>query len=267
MNGWHKNIPIEDYHNGPELSSSGIVALNKSPGHYKCRNAFEATDTFNESSGAHCHLLEPGLFLSMFDIVSGTRTAKMKAEAAEAGITLLTQKQWTNIQAWCAAVLEHPECRDLINYEGDFEISGYWTDEKTGVKCRCRPDKLIKKHRIIADFKTMSTARQPGIGFEECFFKAIANYRYHWQAAWYLMGAEAITTHQYDWVWIVVEKEPPHQVGAWMATDDMLREGRSECVRLIDVFRECTDKNEWPKPAYEGIRPAYLPKWYKTIIE
>lgn len=255
----------EAYHSGPGISNSGLQHFADSPGHYKAYldEEFEETDAMREGSGFHTWVLENELFNKEYRVVEGTRTKKMKEEAEEEGITLLTSKQGDNIQKWSEAILEHEHAVKLLKAPGVIEQSGFWDHPKYGCLCKIRLDKRIPSLKTLADLKTISTARARTIDLEENFQSAIANYKYHWQAQLYLEGASFIEGEEYSqFCWIIVEKEAPHQVAVMMADVEMLYEASQDIDLHLEHYAECLESNTWPKPVYPGIRPATLPGWY-----
>lgn len=269
--GWFEDIENEAYHKGPGVSSTGLRVLAKSPGHYKAylEEEFPETDALLEGQAFHTYLLEPDEFNKKYDVVHGVRSKKMKEEAAAEGIKLITGKQSINIIHWHDAIMEHDEAAKLISAHGHVERSGFWIDKENNVLCKARPDKMIPSIKTVVDLKTMSTAQQSEVNIEINFHRAIANYKYHWQATYYLMGASELEKAKYiNFVWIVVEKEAPYQVCVKIADESMLYEGEHSIKMLLQRYGECSRLNAWPKPLYPGIRTASLPEWYysKEVI-
>lgn len=262
--GWFEDIENEQYHKGPGVSSTGLRVLAKSPGHYKAYLEEELkSEALLESDAFHCFILEPEDFSKRFEAISGTRTKTLKEKAAEGGIKLITSNQLKSIKAWCSAIMEHEDAVKLISASGFVERSGFWIDKENNCLCKIRPDKMIPSIKTVVDLKTMSTAQQSEVNIEINFHKAIANYKYHWQAAYYLMGASELEKTKYiNFVWIVVEKEAPYQVCVKIADEAMLYEGTHSIKMLIQRYGECSRLNAWPKPLYPGIRAASLPEWY-----
>lgn len=261
IEGW-KEVPNEAYHNGPGYSSTDLRLVLKSPAHLKCKDKYETTDAQLEGSGAHAAVLEGWpAFHAQYETLVGKRTAKAKEDAAARGVSLLTAHQSDNVLAWAKAVLEHEPAKGVLEFEGSTEISGYWRDPRTGLLCKCRPDKLIPSLGAVVDLKFMTIRDSVDLGYK--FQGAIVNYSYHIQAAYYLMGAGLIDkTRAYDtFIWIVIGKEPPHMVGCYMADGEMLAEGRADIIKALDRIKKAEELGDWPKPFTGGINTISFPSW------
>lgn len=71
---------------------------------------------------------------------------------------------------------------------GHSEVSIFWTDKITGVKCKARFDKLKPNH--INDLKTFSNSK--GKILEKSVHDSITNYKYSIQARMYIDGLENV---------------------------------------------------------------------------
>lgn len=111
------------------------------------------------------------------------------------GKTLLRQEQINQIEIAAAMIERHPDPYLKRAFrDGAPEVSIFWTDEATGVPCKARLDYL--KPRLIVDLKTFSNPY--GMSIDKAIARAMANYRYHVQAAWYLEAAKVAELFD-DW--------------------------------------------------------------------
>jgi exodeoxyribonuclease VIII len=78
------------------------------------------------------------------------------------------------------SVMAHREARALIEADGIAEGSYFWTDEQTGLDCKCRPDKHIESQSLLVDVKTTPSLVK--------FSYSVDDYRYYVQDAWYCDG-------------------------------------------------------------------------------
>lgn len=181
-------------------------------------------------------------------------------DAARGDRAVINADELALAQAMRDAVMAHPTAGKLFSGAGEAELSAYWQDPETGLACRCRPDWWLI-NGVLVDLKTAEDASP------EAFEKSILNYRYHVQAAFYLDGARAafsrtpFTALPPDhFVFVVVEKTPPHAVAVYRLDDDAIEIGRREYQRDLATAAECLRTGEWP--AYgDTIMRASLPEW------
>ena len=94
------------------------------------------------------------------------------------------------------------------------------------------------------------------------FSKSAANFKYHWQAAFYLDGLRASGDfgEVEDFVFVVVEKEPPYGVGIYRASDQFVQIGRDQYREAMENFAVCQRDDHWP--GYDTkIVDLELPRW------
>ena len=78
-------------------------------------------------------------------------------------------------------------------FEGGFaELSFFWVDEKTGIKCKCRPDWIDFDKAIIVDYKTTKNHLKNG------FDREILSHNYHFSAGMYIEGVYRVTGIEID---------------------------------------------------------------------
>ena len=266
---WTQTMPEDDYHSNPAISSSDCKLMLSSPAHYKCKDMRVETDAMLFGSGLHKLVLEgQPAFQEKFNVVDGTRTAKLKADAAANGISLLTPNQGDMLMTMYAAIHNCEDAHKLLEQPGPTEISGFWKDSETGLQCKIRPDKLIPAAGVILDLKTFSLQSDYNLEeqFKKQFSKAIWNNRYDMQAAYYLDGANNVSQKDiyHTFAWIVITKEAPHLVGLWVANNDCLRFGRRDYRKCLNRFRDCFASGCWPLPEIGGIAEIGLPEWVLT---
>lgn len=268
--GLHTDLSNEAYHADlTSLSSSGARKLlpPSCPAkfRYEQDNPQPARKTFDYGNAAHKEVLGNGPDLILVD-ADLWNTKEIKAEVAairaEGGIPL-KQHEIDMVKAMADAIRRHPLASALIDPAfGQPEQSGFWIDEPTGIRRRVRFDWLPSIHSdrlIIPDYKTAEDAS------ETAFQKALDNYGYHMQAAWYEEGAQALGlgNHLTELLFVVQEKKPPYLVNV-IGLDYFAREiGRAKNRRAIETFAQCTASGVWP--GY-GDEPNYLqlPGWVEN---
>lgn len=250
-----------EYHAHPAVSKSDLDAVHRSPMHYLYRreNPQQPTSALLTGSVVHKMVLEPETFAEEYIAAPAIdrRTKAGKEEYAafeqEAAGKIIVPKDMIVLAGNIAeAISHHKKARALLS-GGKAETSHFWTDIRTGIECKCRPDYL--RSGFCVDLKTTQDASP------EAFEKAAYNYRYYVQAHWYLQGLKQCgVTDAEDFVFVAVEKEPPYAVAVYFADELMLALGEREARADLDLLSAC--KNTGLYHGYdEDIQPLSLPKW------
>ena len=261
---FHMDLTNEAYHEHPAVSKSHLDQVAKSPRHYWCRYLDpqrvipEPTPAMILGTALHTAVLEPHLWDEQFAVppqafdrrtkVGKDLAAAFAAEAA--GKTVLTPDDADRIRRMADAVHAHPAASFLLELPGTREASYFWTDEDTGLECKCRPDWHSADRRLLVDVKTTEDASLRG------FQKSVANYRYHVQSAWY----QRPFPEAEQFLFVAVEKQPPHLVAVYAATPAMVAAGERVAARDLAVLAQCRAAGEWPGYGDE-IQMLDLPGW------
>ena len=253
-----------DYHAHSAVSKSHLDKVAKSPAHYWVhyldpnRVPPEPTAAMVLGTALHTAVLEPNLWDEQFAVPPHafdrrTKAGKQLAAAFEAeaeGKTVLTPDDADRIRRMADAVHQHPASSFLLELPGTREGSYFWTDQETGMECKCRPDWHSCDRRIVVDVKTTEDASPRG------FAKSVANFRYHVQAEWYQRPFEEAE----QFLFIAVEKQPPYLVAVYYATPAMVAAGGRAADRDLALLAECRASGVWPGYSDE-IQPLELPGW------
>lgn len=255
------------YHADPALSSSGARAILKSPARFAYDRVHGRPDTqaFDEGKAAHSLVLgtgaplvvpRDGLGVPYSDWRSDDAKAQVAAARAE-GCVPVKADQLAAVRAMVAAVRRHPRAGALLDRDGPGqpEVSGFWLDSETGAECRVRFDWL--RPDAIVDLKTTDDASPHG------FARSAAKYGYHQQDPWYRDGAAALGLGDLPFVFVVVEKDPPHLVACYELDDEALAAGWRRNRRALELFARCTETGRWPGYP-EHIQRLSLPRWAVT---
>jgi exodeoxyribonuclease VIII len=176
------------------------------------------------------------------------KAAWSEFEAQAASKTVLKADEMAKVRGMRDAVFNHARAANLL-LEGIRERSIYWIDEASGELCKCRPDHLRPDLDLVADVKTTADAR------EEAFQRQLVNLAYDMSASFYLEGAKVRR-----YVWIVVEREPPHGVMLYYASKDTLSRGYFLWRQHLDTYAACRRENHWPGYTTE-ITELNPPRW------
>jgi hypothetical protein len=265
--------PMEnaDYHRHAAVSKSHLDQVARSPLHYWARYVDpnrvvpEPTPAMEIGSAVHTHVLELDQWDARYvtapdGIDRRTKAGKAEWEAfqtAATGRTVLAKADAELVMRMGHAVWGHPAAAALLHWKGKAETTHMWTDEATGLQCKCRPDWLTDDGKLIIDLKTTEDASPAG------FRKSIANWRYHVQAAWYLDGLERATgTRPDQFIFVVVEKKPPHAVAVYAADAEMVAIGQTTAARDLEVLATCKQAGAWPGYS-DQVEMISLPPWMR----
>lgn len=258
------DVPEAEYRADPALSCSEARKILSAPARYLYDRAAgeQHADHFDFGKAAHTTILGVGAPVAVLDFDDWrTKDARQaKADAYEAGLIPVLASAWTSVEAMAAAVRAHPIASRLINPErGTAERSLFWSDERTGLPLRARldwcPHKADGRRLVVVDLKSTPATADP-----RSFGKSAASFAYHQQAAWYLDGVRRLIADDAAFVFVVVEKSPPHLVNVIELDGEALAIGRDRNRRAIDVWAACLERDEWPGYPME-IASASLPRW------
>lgn len=246
--GFYDNIPMGQYHEGPELSSSGLKELALSEAHYAASRANRPQRNEIIGTLTHMRVLEPHLFASKVEAIEGHRGGKevkqAVADAVARGKIVCKPEEYEKVIQMGAAIMLHPHAKKLF-VGGVAERSFYWTDQDTGAPCRCRSDYFIEKKMIVADIKYFSNLSD----FE--LQRQVRGMKYDWSAAFYEDGIRAVTgasVEVFAHVFVEEPRFPGDHVGVRVITlDDMdLDKAREQYRPLVEKFAKAHKTGIWP---------------------
>jgi exodeoxyribonuclease VIII len=260
------SLTNEDYHAAPGISKTGLWAIyTKTPAHYRFGERKTST-FFDLGSAAHTAVLEPETLDSRVAKGPADRRGNKWTDAVNAaehhGQTLLTAGDHDKVLRIRDSADKNATLRALR--PGLLvEQSGFAIDPKTGVLCRCRPDGYQPSSGIILDLKTATD------GGREAFGKAVANYGYHVQDAFYSDAytwamnadrAEDGRRNVWGFVFVVVETTAPYVTSTYELDPSAVDEGRAIYRAALARYAECARTDVWP--AYpDEPEPLKLPRW------
>lgn len=256
----------EDYQADPALSKGGLVEFSRSPAHYQAFTSEkrEPTPAMLFGSQFHCAALEPDLFKKRYvvqpNVDRRTKAGKDEWTAFEQSVKdngqmVITQDNLDLCYWMCDSLFSSEIAKSLLS-GGQTEQSIFWQHPKWQFTCKCRPDCLNKEHHIVVDLKTTTDASH------DAFSRAVVNYRYHWQSAWYLDGIQEIVSPDYhEFIFIVIEKSPPFAVQIYRISHHDIYLAQEQIKPLLSRYAECLAADRWPGPP-DRIQMLELPQWY-----
>jgi hypothetical protein len=271
------DVSNDAYHSGPGISKSHLdwiaPEMGRTPLHYwnryinPDREPDKQTPAKVLGTAIHTAILEPDLLsdrvvpgLDIDRRSNANRQAWADFEKANAGKIILPGDAYQTVLAIRDAVHRHPVAGPLL--QGiKTEQSFYATDKETGELIKCRFDALADSGEYALDLKSTENAGPAAFG------RSAANYRYHLQPPWYFDILRDLygETPKY-WMFLAVEKEPPHAIGIYYAQDEDIEFGRKIARRDLRRIVECKQQDYWPDYAAQAM-PLQLPAWYTHQAE
>lgn len=225
-------------------------------------------DEFDLGHAAHLAVLGAGPEIVVVDADSWHSQAARdaKADAYAAGQVPLLVAQAEVVAAMADALKQHPLASALFRPgSGLPERTLVWRDVTTGVWCRARPDWLrhpvAGQRLVIPDYKTTTNAHPDAVQ------KAIGNFGYHIQGAWYSDGAVECGLAPDGVVFLIVaqEKTPPYLVSVVQPTPTAMEQGSQWGARAREIYAHCRATDTWPGYGDEPVArelPPYVERQF-----
>lgn len=271
-------IPVADYLRDPviggSLSNSGAKKLMPP----SCPALFKAwrdhgqdnSAAFDFGRAAHLRVLGAGepVVVVQADDWRSTAARAERDEAYAAGHTPILAKDDAVIGAMADALRRHPIAAALLDPDsGKPEQTLVWRDPESGVMCRALLDWLRHpadgQRLLVPDFKT-SRAVDP-----RSIERALWDYGYYGQASWYTDAAErlGLSNGPPAFVLIFQMKEPPFLVVCAQPDPDAMGWGHARNRKARDLYRHCTERDEWPGYADDHVISVQLPQYAIRELE
>jgi len=241
-----QQLDEEAYHADPDsISKSGLwTMISKTPAHFRYAPARGREPQLDVGSATHLAILQPELAATR--VVKGPpdrRGNRWKDALAETpdNAYLLPAGDYDGVMIMADQVRKHPVVQRLTSGTTLFEASGFWTDERTGIRMRCRPDSVAPEMEIMGDLKTTADASAWN------WSRTAGNLGYHMQehiysTGWPLSGGCNINA----FVFIVVEAKAPYCTVVYELDPSAVTEGRALFEKALDLYKKCMETDEWP---------------------
>ncbi|MER5715781.1 PD-(D/E)XK nuclease-like domain-containing protein [Streptomyces sp. NPDC002132] len=262
------DLTAEEYHaDKTSISSSGLRALLAPgcPAQFKWDrdNPRPPKKEFDFGHVAHKLVLGEGEQVEIVDYPDW-RTLDARDQRdnayAEGRIPILT-KDYETAAAMAFQIRQHPIAGPLFTPDtGRAELSLYWTDPATGVRCRVRPDwlKELPGMALAVDYKTAKDASPEAVS------RAIRDRSYHQQDALYVEGVWRVLDPQdVRFVFVFQSKQAPYLITVRELTQQDRDIGRARNERALRIYAECEASGVWPDwtgPVTE-IPQIGMPTW------
>jgi exodeoxyribonuclease VIII len=249
--GFYENIQFSEYLADPAVNNSSLKIFSQSPAKFKYwrDNDKPATGTQTEGSALHCLILQPELFEKSFGSEAAPRkgsAARTEWEEDNPHAVALTPNQWKNVHNM-ARSFENTPCtvaKELLT-EGTPELSVWFDDPLTGLRCKIRPD-WLRDDDIVIDLKSTKDGSPKG------FFWEIKRWGYNHQAAFYKRGvdlayaAAGVKREVKAFIIIAIENFPPYEVAVYIITEEIIAEAQIQINASLERYAECLKTDVWP---------------------
>lgn len=142
---------------------------------------------------------------------------------------------------------------------GDSELTCLWDDG--GQLCRMRPDRISKDRRVIIDPKFSKRSAEP----DSWSRSQISAMGYRISASFYRRGAKALFGTLPDYVFLVVEQEPPHLCSLVGMDPANIAFGDEQVEQGISEWRRCVAANHFPaypaRVCYPEVAAWEVARW------
>jgi hypothetical protein len=269
------NLPADEYHARPELSSSAAKKLLPpyAPAIFKHErdNGTRSRRVFELGTAAHKLVLGAGPELVAVTDEWGKdpnawRTDKVKerlAEIRDRGDVPLKRDEYDYVHAMADALRAHPFAAKLFEPgTGEPERTLIWRDAETGIMCRALLDWLpfpTGGRFILRDYKSAAE----GGASPEKLPRTVSDLGYYFQLAWHLAGAKALglAGDDAEALLVVQERTAPYLVTVGQPDFTAMRLGELHMRQALRLYAECMAADEWPGYSDDVVLielPAYF---------
>jgi exodeoxyribonuclease VIII len=260
--GIYPGVPFDEYAKWDAVNNSLLnLIISHSPAHAKeyRDNPPPKSDAFQYGEAWHCHALEPNEFNKRYAIapVCDKRTKDGKAiwskfQESINGKKVIEAKDYLQMQLMTEAIKKQIIYRFIQG--GEAEVCIVWIEKRTGLLCKARLDYVHRNQAIIIDLKSTRDASK------EAFSKAIYNYGYYQQGAWYSDGWQTLIGDPPAFTFLAVEKSPPYCPAAYELGAKDIIAGRLAYRKALKIYAECMATDTWPGYPDE-VRMISMPDW------
>lgn len=261
-------MSAEAYHALPYVSASRLKLLAKSPAHlkYSLENPTAQTEAMRFGELVHTAILETDRFLNSIAVapkVDRRTSIGKKAwedfQVENVGKIVIGAGELKQVEAIVESVKQHRVASLLVDKSKNKEVSCV-AQHSSGMILKARIDAIVRSASTVFDLKTTTDASPQG------FSKAIYQYGYHVQGAFYLEVLKLLGMPLEHVCFIAVEKEAPYNVAVYRLSKEALELGRKQAEKLILKWQECERLNKWEGYG-EGVLEISLPSWGTKEIE
>jgi hypothetical protein len=263
--GAHHDLPIDIYHQLPYVGSSTLKKFAVNPS--TCHDPVDGIPPVGEAS--HVYSLQgQELFHATYAIMpafpcpidqnpKGWKNTNRYKDLVDSFLSLcggkivLSSDDAAAVVAMDKSLRAHPVTRTIMN-RGANELSIFWTDQETGLRCKARIDDY-PGNGIANDYKTTNSLAS--------FLGVFRRLRYELQSAWYTIALESCGAKIDAFIFCVAEFNAPYGVRTGRLgmpegdQIDRLQAAKDEVRRILYLYKQCSDRGVFP--AYEIPRHIF----------
>lgn len=249
---------------GISKSDLDYIAPPRTPAHFKALKdglmPKVESPAMRMGSIIHRAVLEPDTMEGAYSVRPeklDLRTAEGREwKTAQGEKEILTAAEWSTVIGVRDSVWAHPYAKRILK-DAQTEMCLFAEDD--GIVRKARLDALVGGS-AIPDLKTAGSADP--MEFE----RSLGRFRYHVQAAYYIDLCRLIGIPKDQFLFIVVEKEPPYAVAVYSLDQDAIDLGRMEYKRDLGMVKDCLEKGVWPSFTTD-ITVVSLPEYIRKQVE
>jgi len=254
LDGEIKKMPDWKYHgNDTHLSSSQLKYALKDMNKFNSyvnegMNRFD-TPALTFGRASHTFILEQDDFVRNYAIFDDSMDMRLKAskeakkafdiEAKKGKKEVIKKSDYTKIQHMFMNISNYSPASELLG-GGEAEVSYFYRQKEFGLDLKVRPDYINHDKKYIVDFKTSRDASFASFSRD---FKW--NFNYDLSAAMYLDGLKHHTNNDYEYYFVVVEKEEPYSVAAYKLSDESYQLGRNKYRKAMEKIVQARETNNY----------------------
>lgn len=237
--GIYYNISNEDYHKDEAIGSTSVKAISVSPANLYF-NPFKGSKSAQIGTAIHAALLEPDVFERDFilrpDITDRRTKEYVSLKQVYHPDNIFINGEVETITRMVESARMNTDFMDYMETKGNSEVSMFATCPITGLRLKCRFDRLSDSLPYPLDVKSCMDATERG------FSQAFGKYRYHIQAAFYLYVLKLTTGIELDqFCFFALQNKPPYTNCMYFIGTESLELGYKHMHEALRKIKECID--------------------------
>lgn len=147
-------------------------------------------------------------------------------------------------------VKAHNQSRKLIFGEGIPHLALRWTDEETGLPCKCQFDMLHGPDddpNMIVDLKTARDVTEHG------FWMSVKSWSYHLQAWWYREAVRLWCGKVLPFVFVVQKNSPSYHVECYVLPDAWMDVAERKIRYAMHELSMAMETDTWTSPTHGRV--------------